>query len=341
MMRTALWVGLTLASACLAQTVPPDYGHDFVTIGAPGNRGATPAEAPMWDFGRFGTFGGVDYEFRITRTEVTNTQYQEFINAYVRVPGRATGGGILGLGIVLDGFDPDGIPFFDILTGAEQAPANPSWEFAARYVNWLHNDKGTRLEDFETGVYDTSTFGVDPVTGKRTDQLERSPGSKFFLPTFDEWTKAAHYDPNRYGEDQEGYWYFPGASDDPLVSGMPGEPGAETGVGQTPPLYPLAFPVGSFPDTSGPWGLLDSSGGMSEWTETVLEASHPARQRVVLGSATTDPYGIIFSDRLDDIRTSLTGLHGFRVAGVIPAPGIGTVLLIGIVVTSCRRRNRS
>ena len=143
----------------------------------------------MWDFDRFGTFGGVDYEYRITRTEVTNTQYLEFINTYVRVPGRATGPGIVGQGIFLDDFDPHGFPILKIFQGAEQAPANPSGEFAARYVNWLHNDKGTRLEDFETGVYDTSTFRVDPVTGQRLDQLERSSGSRYFLPSFDEWIK--------------------------------------------------------------------------------------------------------------------------------------------------------
>lgn len=67
--------GLALALAAvsaLAQTVPPDYGHDFVTIGAPGNRGVLPFEAPNWNFDILGTFGDVAYEYRIARTEVTN-----------------------------------------------------------------------------------------------------------------------------------------------------------------------------------------------------------------------------------------------------------------------------
>ncbi|MCW5757654.1 MAG: SUMF1/EgtB/PvdO family nonheme iron enzyme [Phycisphaeraceae bacterium] len=339
MMRTAVWFGLTLASACLAQTVPPDYGHDFVTIGAPGNRGVTPAEAPLWRFDRFGTFGGVDYEFRITRTEVTNTQYLEFLNVYTKLPGHRSTFFMAGSGIFNDGFDPHGHAILRIFSGAEQAPANPSWEFAARYVNWLHNDKGTRLEDFERGVYDTSTFGIDPVTGKRTDQLERSPGSRFFLPTFDEWTKAAHYDPNRYGEDQEGYWYFPGASDDPLVSGMPGEPGAETGVGQTPPEFWFAFHAGSFPGTDGPWGLLDTSGGAMEWTESVLDQGFDDRTRILVGSQTIDPFGFLSSDRLDDITLGLWEPHGFRIASVVPAPGVATAVIAGFCVVCWRHRS--
>src|SRR5690606_21023991 len=117
-------------------------------IGAPGNRGVTPAEAPNWDFDRFGTFGDVGYEYRITRTEVTNTQYLEFLNVYTKIPGAHSSFDMGGSGIGIDGFDPIGNPILFITHGAERAPANPSWEFAARYVNWLHNDKGSRLEDF-------------------------------------------------------------------------------------------------------------------------------------------------------------------------------------------------
>ncbi len=333
----ALCVAFPLASAP-AQTIPPSYGHDFVTIGAPGNRGVTPFEAPDWDFDRFGTFGDVGYRYRITRTEVTNAQYFQFINLYFNTPGTLRDGGGLGTGIGVDGFDPQGDPILFISQGAEHAPADPTWQFAARYMNWLHNDKGTRLEDFETGVYDTSTFGVDPNTGARTDQVSRSPGARYFLPSFDEWTKAAHYDPDRYGSGQEGYWYYPGGSDDPLVSGLPGEPGAETGVGQDPPEYFLSFPVASFPDTDAPWGMLDASGGVSEWTETVLEPFRPDRLRVVAGSDTIDPFGTLLSDRLDDIRARLRSRHGFRVGSVVPAPGTSLVLCVGLSAACIGRR---
>jgi len=333
-------LAMTLAStATQAQTIPPNYGHDFVTIGAPGNRGVLPSEAPDWDFGRFGTYGDVGYRYRITRTEVTNTQYLEFLNAYTKLPERTPGDNPAGRGIFLEGFDPQGAPILRIRPGAEHAPADPSFGYAARYVNWLHNDKGSRVEDFETGVYDISTFRMDPVTGKYTDQLERSPGSRYFIPSFDEWTKAAHYDPNKHGDGEEGYWYHPGGSDELLVSGRPGDPGAQTGAGEDPDPFPHYFPVGSFPQTDGPWGLLDTSGGATEWTETVLDLDRPGRLRVARSSSTSE-FGLYeFEDPIDFVRLARNRSYGFRVGSVVPAPG-GWIFLVAAAccLTTGRKR---
>jgi hypothetical protein len=69
------------AGGALAQQVPPSYGHDFVTIGAPGNRGTLPSEQPWAEFPDQAV-GAVGYEFRITRTEVSANQWLEFARAY-------------------------------------------------------------------------------------------------------------------------------------------------------------------------------------------------------------------------------------------------------------------
>jgi len=323
-----------------AQTAPPDYGHDFVTIGSPGNRPVTPEEAPRWRFGDFGAFGAVGYEYRITRTEITNAQYVGFVNAFIRAPGATPTdcfSCLLGTGLTTVGFDPEGKPIIRPWAGAEDSPANPGWEYAARYTNWLHNGKGSELGDFETGVYDASTFGEDPTTGKRTHQVERNPGATFFLPTYDEWAKAVHYDPDRYGEGAEGYWLHPGGSDEVLISGPPGEPGAQTSAGQRPPSAPLwSYPVGLYPETTSPWGLLDASGGEREWTETVLDLEE--RDRILAGSGVLPDLLWREHDRLDEVELRLLGSHGFRVAGVVPAPSTVVILLPWLVYSARRQR---
>src|SRR5690606_33394606 len=53
---------------------------------------------------------------------------------------------------------------------------------AMRFTNWLHNGQGSG--DTETGVY-TIGSGLDEV---------RSAGAKFWIPSEDEWYKAAYHD---------------------------------------------------------------------------------------------------------------------------------------------------
>ena len=337
---TRRWPALALALAsmpALAHAVPPDYGHDFVTIGAPGNRGATPTEAPMWRADLHGPLGAVDDIYRITRTEVTNAQYFEFVSVYTRTPGFTGGRGMLGSGMFIDDFDPHGFPIVRMFEGVEQHAADPSFQFAARYANWLHNGKGNRLEDFETGVYDTSTFGIDPVTGQRTDQIARSPGATFFIPTIHEWAKAAYFDPNRYGPGEGGYWAYPDGGDEPLVGGPPGEPGAETsaGIGFEYPQY-QQLDVGLYPHATSPWGLLDASGGEEEVFETIANA-----RRFRFGSGTnTSALDLALQDHLDwNFEVPPENSIGFRIASVVPAPGVLAVLLAGSFMTQFRRRN--
>ena len=55
---------------------------------------------------------------------------------------------------------------------------------AMRFTNWLHNGQGSG--DTESGVY---------TIGSGTDEV-RSASAKYWIPSEDEWYKAAYYDPN-------------------------------------------------------------------------------------------------------------------------------------------------
>ncbi|MHC4976488.1 MAG: hypothetical protein ACYTF7_07760, partial [Planctomycetota bacterium] len=210
----------------------PDYDFGWATVTHPFNRtyegfGDSPPRS-------FPGFGRVDYEYRIATTEVTAEQYLEFLNAYKPFAEDPTDSELLGP-LVFD-FTVVGTNelVYSILPGWEQAPTPMSWRMAARYCNWLHNNKAHEAWAFESGVYDTSTFTayVDPDTGKIVinDQPTRSDGARFWIPNLDEWTKAAHYDPHKHGENQPGYWLFPTSSDEPPIPDLP-ENGGETSSG--------------------------------------------------------------------------------------------------------------
>ncbi len=96
-----------------------------------------------------------------------------------------------------------------------------SWRDAAMFVNWLNNGKQAALDSLMHGAYDVNTFGTNP-DGTFTDQLTHSPGARFWIPTFDELLKSFHYDPNKFGQGQGGWWQQPNGTDTPLISGPPG-----------------------------------------------------------------------------------------------------------------------
>ena len=148
---------------------------DWVTVGDPGN-------APDG-----GGLGQVNDTYRIAVTEVTNTQYAEFLNAV-----DPTGADPLSLynssmtsdatngGIGLDITDPvDGFRYFAKPTHTIKPVNYVSFYDALRFANWLHNGQGAG--DTETGAY-TITLG-----GITANSITRNAGATTFLTGEDEW----------------------------------------------------------------------------------------------------------------------------------------------------------
>ena len=217
---------------------------------------------------------------------------------------------------------------------ARMAVQNMSYQNALRYINWLHNGKPTQniTEDaFEQGAYDLRgwTPYVSPVP-------TRQAGARYFLPSIHEWVKAAYFDPNRYGPGQEGYWMYSGKSMTQLVGGPPGVGQTSDGLGgfYYLPNGALGYPdVGAYADVQSAWGLFDTSGGVAEWTDWLLD---PLRPRAI---GTARNFGSLSSD-LDGLGTLVgDGSRGFRIASVVPSPAASLVLVLcGSALAVKRRR---
>jgi hypothetical protein len=192
--------------------------------------------------------GRVDHRYRIATTEVTWGQYFEFVEAHAPTLPQNLRSNIAGRNLLNPHgvASPSPITFVGLQGGVPRytfdeswadRPAEASWRNYARFVNWLHNGAPSAVNaaasDFERGAYDTSTF--DRVQGPSgiyyfTDQDSRSEGARFWIPSLDELTKAAFYDPNRYGEGQGGYWEYPTSSDTAPIAGDPAL-GGQTNAG--------------------------------------------------------------------------------------------------------------
>jgi len=177
MQRSNLYRSIAAAvAACLCTAAPagevvPDYDFQWATIGDPGNE-------PYMDF----IGGDVDYEYRISKRELTNAQYIEFLQLFAPKMDEPNWGLPIGAGIV-PGFGHNNYMLNPNIPQAGQMPViMMTWRHAAMYVNWLHNDKTPELWAIMDGAYDVSTFGDTPGGGF-TDQVEHSPDAKFCITT--------------------------------------------------------------------------------------------------------------------------------------------------------------
>jgi hypothetical protein len=319
-------VGLACSFEVLHAQGVPDYGLTWRTIGDPGNPAAQPSD--YYYLSR--PVGRVDYQYRMTDTELTTTQWLDFLNAYCRANPNAdiNDPQMAGPWVRHSGSDATN-PGWYAAPGTENVPVEVSWFYAARYVNWLNNGKAETHSAFETGAYDLSSFVQHP-DGTWTGQTTRAPGSLFWLPSLDEWDKGMHWDPNKNGPGQGGYWLYPNSQDTAPVGGLPGTPGAQTNAYGSCPL--LFMPVRSYPDQQSPWGLLDGSGGANEFLDGWHNFSW--RRGSCIGSDSD------ITDRLDYIVADWPVFnYGIRIASAVPAPG--SIAPAAILALALLRRKRN
>ncbi len=321
------WIALVCvmvlaAAAAVPAHQPPDLGSyldglDWVVIGDPGN-GAFEGGPQGQLKGR----GGIDYRYRLTRTEITVRQWFQFVQAFAPYYEGTYGQsfGLTGSFIYISGplTDPDS---YHMVEEAEDFPTNQSWRMAARYCNWLHNHKEQTQEAFAKGAYDTSTFTVNK-DGSYNDQRRRSPGARYWIPSLDEWIKGVYYDPAA-NKGEGGWWWYPNSSDEELIAGLPWE-GGQTNASlfwYIPDTLLEVLEVGAYPFVQSPWGLLDGSGRMREWTEEFGNSIHTAR-RTKGSSFFSGGYLWEIEDFIVESRpasANTTTMEGFRLASAVPA----------------------
>jgi sulfatase modifying factor 1 len=266
-------------------------------------------------------FGAVASAYRIAQTEVTNSEYAEFLRSVARNgdPHALWDGEMAddpSGGIVRSGASSN--YQYAVVSGRGDWPVVfVSRDDALRYVNWLHNG---RLQDplsTESGVY-TFTGGVyDEMAG-------RAPGARFFLPTRDEWYKAAYYDPGT-----QSYFDYPTSSDTAPDNPPPTRElgnAANTNDALANDEAPLSD-VGAYAFSASPNGSLDQAGNVLEWLEdsTALFGSHWSSTAAnAAAGATLD---VATPDAQEDFL-------GFRV----PEPSSGAIALAALATLAALRR---
>ena len=279
---------------------------DWVTVGEPGNAADTTG------------FGAVADVYRISKYEVTNAQYAEFLNAV-----DPTGANTLALyngnmgaqshgGIDIVSGNSAGSKYV-LKSGMTSKPANyVSFYDSLRFANWLHNGQGTGST--ETGAY--TLLGGTPIPSNgRT--VTRNVGATIFLPSEDEWYKAAYYDAVA-----KSYFDYPAGMDTQTVCAAPG-----VTVNAANCNFAAFFDftdVGSYTGSPSPNGTFDQGGNVWEWNEAIVASIFgPAAARVLRGGSFIDPQGALAASlRAGSNPADEDDKLGFRVAS-IPEPAMG------------------
>jgi formylglycine-generating enzyme len=295
--------------------------------------------------------GAVAQPYRMGTYDVTVAQYCDFLNAVAKDDTYGLYNGIMGAGYVNAGVTRinvvrSGTPgnYSYAVGGACDQAANcpifaATWADAARFSNWLQNGQPTFPAGTKGQVPGSTETGAYTLNGINDNynlmQVTREPGAKYFIPTLDEWYKAAYY---KGGGTDAGYWLYPTKHDDQPGNTLSDTDGDPTNKGNyytcatcSTDIVNHITPVGVFTQSSSPYGTFDQGGNVNQWTEAV---SLDSSMRTARGGDWDHTYNDMKSiaSGTDSLPAALNGVIGFRVgASPVPEPGTIALLLAGAV----------
>ncbi len=312
--------------------------YDWVTVGDPGNSNDTVN-------GVNPNYGAVADTYRIGKYEVTNAQYTEFLNTVDSTGANPNGiynanmGSNARGGITLTPGAANGSKY-SVRANMGNKPVNfVSWYDAARFANWMHNGQGA-------GSTESGAYSLTGNTGLPT----RNSNSTIWLPSEDEWYKAAYYDPSASGPaGADDYWLYPTRSDSAPTGSAANVMGDISNPGTNVANYNFGADwnaldgnvttVGSAgvagTDSESYYGTTDQGGNVWEWNESIIGSSRGLR-----GGSFSD-FGDFFlrsSGRIDGGPSIESNVVGFRLASVPEPSSVLMVVLSGLAFLTRRRR---
>ena len=254
--------------------------------------------------------GAVSSSYYIGKYETTIAEYTTFLNYTAKTDAYG-----LWYGNVMDIQRTGTAGNYSYTSGANNnTPVTwVNWLDAARYVNWMHNGSNANSST-ENGAY-TLNGAFSGVVQKNTD-------ARYWLPTYNEWYKAAFYDATK--NTTGGYWSY-ATQTDSITSSMANFQTSGPSV------------VGSFGYASS-YGTYDQSGNVWEWLSpgsSVDEEYIGGAWNTIASQLSSSANGNLNNGGYAD------GGIGFRIASSVPEPSAFSLLAVGLGGLALIRRRRS
>jgi sulfatase modifying factor 1 len=312
-----------LAVTAILMIVASTHAHavtiDWVTVGDPGNAADTT------------TYGAVADSFRIMKYELTNAQYTDFLNSVATTDTYSLYNPSMG-GNARGGITRSGSPgtfTYAVKSNMGDKPVNyVSWFDAARFANWMQNGQGSGST--ETGAYTLvggQTSGTAPA---------KNLGAQFYIPTENEWYKAAFY---KGSGTNAGYWDYATQRDDTPGNTIGGEANQANYYADDYSVTQSAShsdsqnyltDVGAFSGSVSAYGTFDQSGNVWEWNDLTGVAGS-SRGRLG-GGWDFVAFALSSSSSFTRDPSDETNMSGFRLASpvAVPEPSTCALALAGL-----------
>lgn len=259
----AAWLATTPALAAIT--------YDMVNVGNPGNANDTTG------------YGAVNDLYSIGKYDVTIGQYTAFLNAVAATDTNSLYNASMATDLNVAGISRSGSSGsfnYSVITNGGSSANRPityvDWLDAARFANWMSNGQPTGAPSStttENGAYDLTRGSY----AKNSTNPNTGAAPTFFVPTENEWYKAAYYSPIKGGVGSPGYWSFATQSNSApgnQVDGTANQANYVTGSGYSVTQSPTfsasqnyLTDVGAFSGSASYYGTFDQSGNVAQWND--------------------------------------------------------------------------
>jgi formylglycine-generating enzyme len=254
--------------------------YDLVSVTDPGNSADSTG------------FGAVSYIFNIGKFNVTISQYAAFLNAVAKADPNNLYDSRMGSDLNIAGITRSGTPgtyVYAVMNNGGDSSNRPiayiSWFSAARFANWMANGQPLGAQSSRTtedGAYTLSKPLNGVAVPKNTCNPNTGKTIVYWIPTENEWYKAAHYSPI-YNNGESGYYLYATQSNSSpgnLIGASSNQMNVIIGINFSVTQNPILFPtqnyltdVGAYSGSPSYFGTFDQNGNLYQWNDLNDKAS--------------------------------------------------------------------